>query len=191
MPLSTTPGAADANSYADLDEARVYIASRFPTVADPGDEILTGWLIAGTRELDACFDWTGQATTPDTQALDWPRLGMLNKRGGVIASDVIPTPLKNAAIEFGLQLGSSDRLSDNDTLKKGIIGVKAGSVDVRFSDVQGGKAASYEGGEVLLRKEQTDLRYAADIVPGEVRRLLVPGWYEEADIQGNIIFGTM
>jgi hypothetical protein len=193
MPLTliTTPGADDANSYADLDEARAYIATRLPGVTDPGDEVLKAWLIAGTRELDTCFPWTGVATTPDVQALDWPRTGMFNKKGGAIAIDAIPQPLKNAAIEFGVQLGAGDRISDNDVLKKGIIGITAGSVALRFSDVQGGKAATYEGGEVLLRKEQTDLRYASDVVPSEVRRQLVPGWYEEGDIQGQILFGSM
>jgi hypothetical protein len=191
LTLTTTPGASDANSYADLTEARAYIATRMPTVADPGDETLKAWLIAGTRETDACFNWTGVAADPDVQALNWPRTGMLNKNGGVIASDAIPAQLKNAAIEFGVQLGAGDRLSDNDTLKKGITGIKAGSVALQFSDVQGGHAATYEGGEVLLRKEQADLRYASDVVPAEVRRLLVPGWYVEGDIVGSLMFGAM
>jgi hypothetical protein len=189
--LVTTPGAPDANSYASLDEARAYIATRFPQVTDPGDDVLSAWLVAGTRETDASFAWTGTAANADVQALDWPRAGMLNKRGGVIAINVVPLELKNAATEFGVQLGAGDRISDNDVLKKGITGIKAGSVELRFSDVQGGKAASYEGGEVLVRKEQSDMRYVGDAVPNEVRRLLVPGWYDEADIQGNIIFGTM
>lgn len=192
MPLTlvTTPGASDANSYADLDEARAYIATRLPAVTDPGDETLKAWLIAGTREIDACFPWTGVATNPDVQALCWPRTGMLNRRGGVIANNENPIELKNASIEFGVQLGAGDRLSDNDVFKKGITSIKAGSVALTFSDVQG-KATTQESAQVQLRKEQSDLRYAQDVVPSEVRRLLVPGWYTEADIQEGIIFGSM
>lgn len=191
MPLTlvTTPGAANANSYADLDEAREYIATRLPTVADPGDETLKAWLIAGTRETDNCFAWTGAATDPDVQALAWPRTGMLNKNGGAIASTVVPDGVKNAAIEFGIQLGAGDRISDNDVFKKGITSIKAGSVALTFADVQGGN--SYEGAEVLVRKEQSDLRYVSDVVPAEVRRQLVPGWYTEADIQNGVMFGAM
>lgn len=189
LTLTTTPGAANANSYADLTEARAYIATRMPAVTDPGDEPLKAWLIAGTREIDACFNWTGAAADPDGQALNWPRTGMLNKNGGSIASDAVPDQLKNAAIEFAVQLGAGDRLSDNDTLKKGIIGIKAGSVALQFSDVQG--KGTYESAEVALRKEQQDLRYASDVVPSEVRRLLVPGWYVEGDITGGIMFGAM
>jgi hypothetical protein len=69
-----------------------------------------------------------------------------------------------------------DRLGDNDALKKGITFLKAGSVELKFSDVQGSKASGYDAADVDIRKMQSDLNYVSLAVPDEVRRLLVgPG----------------
>ena len=188
MSLDTTPGSPTQDSYATLAEFETYAASRLPALSwftsatDPQKEAA---LRAAARELDACFAWTGTAVD-DTQALTWPRSGMLTRNGYSIATTAIPNDLKNAQCEFALQLGAGDRLADNDPLKKGITSIKAGSVALTFSDVQG--KATKESADVFIRKQQSDLNYVSDVVPAEVRRLLVPSWYTQNSISRPFIF---
>lgn len=192
MPLDTTPGAATANSYATLAEFNAYAAARLPalswftTATDPQKEAA---LMAAARELDACFAWTGTAVD-DVQALTWPRSGMLTRNGFAIATSgaaSITQPLKDAQCELALQLGASDRLGDNDPLRKGITSLKAGSVALTFSDVQG-QQQTREAADVAIRRLQSDLNYASNVVPDEVRRLLVPSWYEQNNISRPVVF---
>lgn len=193
MSLNTTPGDASADSYATLAEFNAYAANRLPavkwflTAADADKEAA---LRAACRELDQDFDWTGSAADA-VQALCWPRLGMTNRNGFVIPTSgatSIPLQLKNAQCEFALQLGAADRLGDNDPLKKGITFLKAGSVELKFSDTQGSKAANYEAADVDIRKQQSDLNYISNAVPDEVRRLLVGGWFNQNSVKLPIVF---
>lgn len=187
--LIETPGAADANTYATVDEFKTYAASRFPQVtwvATASDDDIAAVLVAARRALDSSFAWTGTAAS-ETQILCWPRSGMLTRNGVSIATTVNPQEVKDAQCEFGLQLRAADLVGDNDPLKKGITSIKAGSVALTFSDVKGA-ARSAEEAEVQLRLKQSDLIYVGDSVPGEVRRLLVPGWFTEADIEQPLMF---
>lgn len=189
MALDAIVGSATANSYATLAEFETYAAARLPaltwftTATDARKEAA---LIAGARELDACFAWTGTAVD-ETQALTWPRRGMLSRNGFTILTTVNPVDLKNAQCEFALQLGAGDRVGDNDPLRKGITSIKAGSVALSFSDVQG-QAQSRESADVRVRQQQSDLNYVSGVVPDEVRRLLVPSWFTQNNITQPLVF---
>jgi hypothetical protein len=173
--LVATPGAADANSYATVEEADAYYDSRL--YAD-------GWLASGvnkaaalamaSRLLDGFFTWTGDAATqrqssrlpryafftwtgaPSTaeQALCWPRQGMYSRNGYLIASGEIPNALKNATAELAGQLLTADRTVDNDIEAMGITSLKAGPVSLSFKDLVENK-----------------------VMPDAVLLLLVPSWY--------------
>lgn len=194
MSLDTTPGSATGNSYATLAEFKTYAAARFPAVTWFGtatDPQLEQMLIAACRELNACFDWTGRATD-SVQALSWPRVGMRNRNGFTIDSsgaNSIPVDLKNAQCEFALQLGASDRLGDNVPIHKGITGIKAGSVSLQFADVIG-RHQDHESADVTIRKQQSDLNYVSDVVPDEVRRLLVASWFTQNLTSLPLVFQT-
>lgn len=195
MALNTTPGDASAESYATVAELDSYAATRLPAIAWYATANTTqkeNALRAGARELDSNFNWTG-APVDEVQAMCWPRLGMLNRNGFLVPSTggtSIPSPLKNAQCEFALQLGAADRLGDNDPLKKGITMLKAGSVELRFSDTQGSKAANYDAADIDIRKQQSDLNYVSNAVPDEVRRLLVGSWYVQNSIRRPLLFET-
>jgi len=189
MALIETPGSASANTYATLAEFNAYAANRVPALTwftaatDPQKEAA---LQAAARSLDACFTWTGTAVD-DVQALTWPRSGMLTRNGFAIATTVVPVDLKNAQCEMALQLGAGDRLGDNDPLRKGVTSLKAGSVALTFSDVQG-QQSSREAADVAIRKMQSDLNYVSNVIPDEVRRLLVPSWFAQPNISRPTIF---
>jgi len=189
MALIETPGSASANTYATLAELNAYAANRVPALTwftAATDAQKEAALQAAARSLDACFTWTGTAVD-DIQALTWPRSGMTTRNGFAIATTVVPVDLKNAQCEMALQLGAGDRLGDNDPLRKGVTSLKAGSVALTFSDVQG-QQSSREAADVAIRKMQSDLNYVSNVVPDEVRRLLVPSWFAQPNISRPTIF---
>jgi hypothetical protein len=78
--------------------------------------------------------WTGAIAT-DTQALAWPRAGMLDRLGRAIPEDEIPNELKEATAELAGQLLAGDRTLDNAAALEGLTEVKAGSVQVKFAEM--------------------------------------------------------
>lgn len=174
--IVATPGASNANSYLELNEATDYFATRLAInqweIAD--DPALL--LVMATRVFEAMFasarrtlvrntlrtnvtayyrtspTWTGTPTST-TQALAWPRDGMYSKNGGLIANTVIPQEIKNAVAELGGQLAIGDRTLDNDVIAQGLTSVKAGSVSLSFKQ---------------------DFEF--DVIPSAVWNLLIQSW---------------
>jgi len=150
-----TPGTADANSYGTVEEADDYFDSRVaiePAWVDIDPDVKAALLINATRILDALNvarrtirsspkgyyyytsrAWTGLIATNE-QALAWPRVGMFDRLGRPIASDVVPIELKQAEFELAGALAGGDRTLDNPVALQGITSVKAGSVAVTFKD---------------------------------------------------------
>ncbi len=166
MPLITTAGAADANSYASLAEANAYCsghlyASGWFALSDTQKEsalIMTGRGLDGMPRA-----WTGTASTA-TQAMGWPRIGMLSRNGFAIESGAVPVDLKNAQSEFALQLASTNLMATSDIVAQGITSVKAGPVAVTFKE-------STEEDAALARRWALEMQ-----VPDAVIALLVPSW---------------
>lgn len=155
--IVATPGAANANSFETLAEALAYFETRFGV---PGWDVewelvdnQSAMLVMATRTIVSLFSprralvrdkdmgpyyrtfptWTGSPASA-TQALPWPRIGMFDRNGNAIASNVIPQALKDAESEMANQLAKADRTLDNDISIQGITSVKAGSVALTFKD---------------------------------------------------------
>ncbi len=176
--LITEPGSSTANSFASYEEFVTYNSTRFPVVTwviTATQEEIERRMIQATRLLQSSFDWTGEATFDD-QLLIAPRIGWLNRNGKVISSDTIPQELKDAQSELTLQVGAADLLSNNEAADKGIKAVKAGSVEVEFQNV----TSSVEVMDALITRAGSDFYYMR--VPDAVRLLLVPQWYNTADL---------
>lgn len=194
--LNSAPGDPNANTFADLAYFKAYIPTRLPAVpwavtalaaGSAGDDTLSYALIAAARELRACFRWNGVIANAG-QALPFPRVGLLTRNGEALPSSgtgCLPTDLLDAQCEWALQLGAADRLSDNDAVVKGVASVKAGSVGVTFQSV----SDTLEAVDTLLRRNRSELSYVSGVVPDEVRRLLVPGWYKEASVRRSALIG--
>lgn len=188
MALVTTPGAANANSFATVAEFKTYRDARLPvnaTAAAATDSEIEAALIMSARSMDDTFPWTGAATDPDVQALTWPRTGMLNRNGGAIAEDVNPQALKDAQCEWAYQLlAGNDTTSDDEASKKGISSVKAGSVAVTF---QTKSVSTIEAADIQARLAGDPALFYLN-APAEVRRLLVPSWYIRTTIKQSFVF---
>lgn len=185
MPITiiATPGAANANSFLTLAEAQAYWDTRLFTDDWDNCPDQNAALVLATRTLTSMLarrsdyfedeknfkyihifpTWTGQPATT-TQKLPWPRTGMFDVNGNVIASTVVPDEIKNATAELAGQMSKADRLLDNDAAAQGISSVRAGSVSVSFS----GK------GPVLKA------------LPDIVMALLVPSWITDDSIEPTL-----
>lgn len=158
--IIATPGAANANCYCTFAEAEAYFETRvFASVwtGESDDDVKIAALIMATRTLNALAQpfktfvpaqgginampayyrsrrqWTGAAATT-TQRLAWPRTGMYDANGNLIASDAIPQDLKDATAELAMQLMMGDRTLDNDAIVQGLSSLKAGSVALTWKE---------------------------------------------------------
>lgn len=190
MALDTTPGSATQNSYATVAEFKAYHASRYPQIAwvtGAPDPLIEALLIQAARLLDTNFTWTG-AAVDGTQALTWPRSGMLTRNGYAIPTSGVTSiviDLKNAQCEWAGQANVSDLLADNAAAQLGVASVKAGSVAVSFQSVD---TSSVESVDMMLRRLGSQFNYLSNEVPGEVRKLLVPSWYRQPSIKRPLLF---
>lgn len=125
--LIVAPGAVDSNAYVSVAEsdaifdttlnADIWLAS---SQANKERAILLS-----TRTLENTVRWRGVPTS-STQALSWPRCGiltqvsetgggLLNPIGVELPSDTIPDFLKRATAELSQSFLESDRISEQDS----------------------------------------------------------------------------
>ena len=156
--IVATAGSASANSYITRTEGNTFDDNR-PASSGNDWSVATNTakdeaLLWSTIQIDSLFVWTG-AVTDSTQVLQWPRQGMVERnRRDAVATDAIPTELKNAQAEFARQLIAEDRAADSDIESKGITQLKAGPVFMQFS---------------------SDVR--AKVIPDAVANLIPEHWY--------------
>ena len=132
--IVATAKSATANSYCTLAEADQYQDDRpavSTTWADASENSKIRALLWATKLMEACFEWTGYASTT-TQALGWPRMGLLERIDVSLDSDTVPSEIKNAQSEFARQLLVSNRAQDSDIESDSIKSVKAGSIALEF-----------------------------------------------------------
>ena len=131
MTIIATPGATNANSYATLAEADTFHVERLHNAewTAASDATKEAALLWATKLLDVNMWWDGIQTT-NTQALDWPRSGVIDKEGYSVDSDEIPDQLKDAQSEFAFLLIKSDRATASDPC--GIRNFKSGSLSTEF-----------------------------------------------------------
>ena len=192
MALIVTPGAVDANSYSTVAEFKTYRTNRLPEVAAvlaATDPQIEAALIVGARNLGAYFTWNGSAVDA-VQALAWPRIGMLTRNGFAIPTTgaaSIQIDLKDAQNEWAYQLlAGASFVGDDEAAKANLASVRAGSVALSFQSFD---PSSIEAIDWYIRKLGSEFQYIQ--APGEVRRLLVPSWFEQPSVKRPIIFGAM
>lgn len=128
--LDPTVGGAAANSYASVDEADAYFATRLYSSAWTG---LTGGsaadtkaqaLITATRKIDT-LPWDGE-TAFLAQRLQWPRVGLYDRAGNAVLGTAIPDDIKTMVFETAIDLltvgkdaGAVDPLANFSAIKIG------------------------------------------------------------------------
>jgi hypothetical protein len=127
MTLITTPGAADADSYASLADADAYFAARGIATWTGTDDAKEAALRRGTSYLDNQYAarWRGIRTGVD-QSLAWPRSDgsrdpyhasflypLLDSDGVPIPVDAVPVQIQRAAMEAALLIVGGATLEPN------------------------------------------------------------------------------
>lgn len=162
--IVATPGAPDANSYATLAQADAYHEGHpyGDAWADPAATVeqRSRALVLATRLLDAQVAWQGTPVTA-AQALEWPRYGVRNAYGGVVAWSAIPIRIVEATCEYARLLLGRDLTAERETDAAGITRLKAGPVEVQFGS--GGSAAPLK---MLPDSVRVLLRGYTEIVTG-------------------------
>lgn len=120
LTLIATAGAVDANTYCTLEEAETYFAKRLHNTdwSEASNSDKGAALVWATSILDTEINWYGWPVS-ETQALRWPRIGLVSIDGWTVSSTTIPQFLKDATAEFAMSLITSDRTADED-----MIGIK-------------------------------------------------------------------
>ena len=136
MALVTTPGAVDADSYASLAEAVAYVGTLTFTGKWPSDAPAQEALLkqAALKMETLSFKGT-RAASAESQALAFPRIGLYDRDGYAIASDVVPRAVKTAQIALAVWLAKKDRTGDPSpaSLKVGSLEI-SGTVNKAFPD---------------------------------------------------------
>ena len=134
LTLIVTPKATNANGYVTVAEADAFM-SYHPQAAAIWDaldpDVKIQGIVTATRALDEMVFWDGFKQTI-AQALRWPRAGVTDRDGYMVAVDVIPTFLKNATAELARYLIAQDRMKAIDDSSAGLTSVTAGPVSVTF-----------------------------------------------------------
>jgi DnaT-like ssDNA binding protein len=112
MALDAVPGAPTANSYVTVPAATAYLDERLHTepwyAQLPGDQTTLvakreAALITATRLLDQEMLWVGTPSTT-TQALGWPRSGLLTPAGLPVDPLTVPAQVQRATAYYALAL---------------------------------------------------------------------------------------
>lgn len=103
-------GVAGANSYTTVDFADTYISinsQQQPTWDALSTQAKEHLLARATQYLDRMIQWKGEKTIEDS-ALRWPRAGVYDTDGILIADDVIPRVLQEATAEVAVYFVTQD-----------------------------------------------------------------------------------
>lgn len=118
--MDATVGGASSNSYITQANADAYFVNRL--YSDSYDDATSGnkdaALIWATALLDTLCDWEGGIVT-ETQALAFPRNGIVDKEGRAYSTTAIPAPITTATCELALALLQRDRLIDPEVFGQG------------------------------------------------------------------------
>jgi hypothetical protein len=144
-----------------ISNANAYVAAAdIATILEVNPVSTTAWAaltpqqqddyaIWASNWLDDYFDWKGYKTVP-TSGLRWPRCGVWDRDGILIAENTIPAQLKQAVAETSVWLvnnAAAESGGTNDNLPEGIKRVKADVVEIEF--FKSGSANSQTGSNLL------------------------------------------
>jgi hypothetical protein len=185
--IDDTVCGSTTNSFCSLEEYKVYILDRMPTLLPAKvtyDQLVTMFvdgdldsqlsrsLIRGASLLCQSIVWNGAIPVED-QALCFGRSGLVDREGRVVDSISHPVEIKLAQMEWSWLIynGVGVDLSSRDIVGElGVSRVKAGSVELGFHD------RKREPIDVAYLKLDPRLSYLN--VPGSVLNYIPANWYQ-------------
>lgn len=123
-------GVANANTYADVAFARAY-AETVGLTLPADDDAVAGLLLASMPYLEG-QPWKGRRVD-DTQALYWPRAGVLLDSGTSFPQNVVPNAVRQAQVTAASMVGDGTDLTptiEGQFVKR----EKVGPIETEYSD---------------------------------------------------------
>lgn len=127
-------GLSNSNSYISLAEADQYFATHpyyadnWSDMGDPDKEML---LMMATQSLDSLMIWRGSIVSV-TQALSWPRTGVYDNEGRLIASNIVPQNVKWATAEMAFHISQGKSASAGTPQSQGLEKLKIDVIELQF-----------------------------------------------------------
>lgn len=141
-------GLSTAETYISVADASTYFTARAITswAAIATDALREGYLRLATEYMLQVYRnrWQGVRYT-ETQALDWPRTGVV-RDSWVVAIDEIPVEVKRACAELALRASAGTL---NPDLSQGVISEKVGPIAVTY-DHYSPQSPRYKAIEAML-----------------------------------------
>lgn len=134
--IIATAGASNANSYATEAQARAYNDAHVSgaTYTDADSDVQKRALVTATRLIDSFVTFKGYKTT-STQALEFPRTGVVDEVSGVVFDPTtVPIDVTYATSEYARLLIVQDPTKPSDVDLAGLAAMKAGDVELTFRD---------------------------------------------------------
>lgn len=126
------PVIVGTNSYVTIAEADTYLAdsARAGAWAFLGTAQKTSALITAARMMET-VTWQGTKTN-SSQALAWPRAGVIDRYGNAVDSVAVPNDIKNGQIELAFDLSQDPTIATKENSGSNVASVGAGSANVSF-----------------------------------------------------------
>lgn len=159
MALTVEDGSvvAGADSYISVDFAQVYWEAHGLDATAFGEAALDVACRRATQYLDLVNDWKGCALSPETQALEWPRYGVVDHRNVYLAEDAVPLAVQEACAEYAFRALTVDLMPDPelDDTGRSVVATreKIGPIDVsvEYTGGQGAAIRRYPVADRLIR----------------------------------------
>lgn len=151
--LDVTPGSPTADSYGSLAGAAAYHAARGNAAWTGDDEDLEAALRRATLAIDWLYQerFPGTRTNGRSQALQWPRTGVVDREGYSVPSDAIPVEIERATYEAALvELLSAGSFSTPESTSGSVISETIGDISITYASPQTGSAPSYPAIDGIL-----------------------------------------
>lgn len=136
-------GKEDSNSYVTVQEFKDYFLDRGQDFSAIGDSTIQPWLILSTEYCDMNYKYVGYRSS-SKQALDWPRVGAIDKRENIYTSSDIPVYLKNAVCELALAVKQYGTLEYDNVKDRGLKSKSMGPLSVTYNGSGGSEDGQNE-----------------------------------------------
>lgn len=130
----------DANSYCTVDFADDYLSikSNSDDWIALDDDDKEKFLMWATRLLDQRATWQARTLPTDTdQALDWPRMYVVDENSLTVPDDIIPQEIQEATVEIAFNLFNHD-VDPSDATTSNSAGavkrIKAAVIEIEYTE---------------------------------------------------------
>ena len=134
LTVETGTGSASSDAYISVADADTYHAAKGNATWTGTDADKETAIRRATSVLDG-YNWQGLRTNGRSQALAWPRSGVIDKEGYGIDSDEIPSEIVDACAELALrELVTPGTMTPDVIPGEAIKSLSAGSVSIEYAN---------------------------------------------------------